>query len=118
MNKLLKRIIGGALGLALAIGTGVAVATNSKEASQVFAAAGGTPTGSWVAVTNTSDIVANKDYLLGYVYSNTNYYSKSTSLSSSALQTTSTPLTAVCTKRALGLGLRECLTTLQEKGIS
>ena len=40
MNKLFTKIVGAALGLTMAIGVGVAVASNSKEATPVHAAAG------------------------------------------------------------------------------
>ena len=38
MNKLFTKIVGAALGLTMAIGVGVAVASNSKEATPVYAA--------------------------------------------------------------------------------
>ena len=87
--KLFHVISTSILGAAMAIGVGLAVA-NTQRAMKADAAAGDSASGNWEAVTSTSDIVAGTDYLLGYNYSGTDYFSKSTSLSSNALQTTST----------------------------
>lgn len=55
MNKLFTKIVGAALGLTMAIGVGVAVASNSKEATPVQAAAGSlTVTASDLGYTNTT----------------------------------------------------------------
>lgn len=85
VTKLFKGLIATTLGLTMAVGVGIGVASN--KSNPVFADAGGTPTGSWGAITSSNDIEAGVDYLLGYVNDDTVYYSKSTALSSSALQT-------------------------------
>ena len=90
MKKIFSKLIGATLGLALAIGVGVGVASN-KNIDQVKADVGGTPTGAWGAITSANEIVAGTDYLLGYKDNNgVLCYSKSTALSSKALQTSST----------------------------
>ena len=90
MNKILTKIAAAFVGIAMAVGVGVASAQTENKLGSANAAAGDSASGSWEAISSTSDIVADTDYLLGYVYSGTDYFSKSTSLSSSALQTSST----------------------------
>ena len=51
MNKLFTKIVGAALGLTMAIGVGVAVASNSKEATPVHAA---DPTATFAAINTTA----------------------------------------------------------------
>ena len=55
MNKLFTKIVGAALGLTMAIGVGVAIGSNSKEASPVHAAA---YTGTFVGTTDITTLSA------------------------------------------------------------
>lgn len=61
MNKLFTKIVGAALGLTMAIGVGVAVGSNSKEATPVHAAS--SVTGTYTKVT-TADSIAVGDTVI------------------------------------------------------
>lgn len=93
MNKLFKKIAGLSLGLAMAIGVGVAVGSN-RDVARVDAAAGDKASGSWTQITSASDINTTDDFLLGWVYNGTPYYSIGT-VTSNGVNTSSTITNAV-----------------------
>lgn len=69
MNKFFTKIAGLTLGLAMAIGVGVAIGNRDIKTASA-ATPGGTPTGNWEVITSASDINTTDDFLLGYVYNN------------------------------------------------
>ena len=98
MNKLFTKIVGVALGLTMAIGVGVAVASNSKEVTpksfkedkkeskqptpkstaskkeEAKPVEGYTQTTEFELVTSTNQLVAGANYIMGATYSNNNYF--------------------------------------------
>ncbi len=70
MNKLFTKIAALALGAAMVVGVGVAVASNSKEASPVHA----DTVGNWTQVTATSQIAAGDKIVIVTEYNSTKYY--------------------------------------------
>ena len=90
MNKLLSKIATLSVGLVMAAGVGVALGQRGVQKAE--AEAGGSASGNWVPITSASDIVADTDYLLGYVADDDKpYFSKSTSIGNSgSIQTTGT----------------------------
>ena len=61
MNKLISKIVGVALGLTLAVGTGVAIATNSGSAFRADAAS---DTTQYSLINSTSDLEVGKSYII------------------------------------------------------
>ena len=90
MKKSMTKIMKGAIAITMSLGMGVGAGiSRNKNTSVLEAAAGGTPSGTWSPIASASDIIPDTDYLLAYTYSGNPYYSKSSSLSSNALQTDS-----------------------------
>ena len=83
MNKLFTKIVGTCLGLTMAVGVGVAVASNSKEATPVHAVSY-----AWQKVTSTSEFVDGTELLI----TQGSYY-----LNVSATSTSQTPRLASLT---------------------
>ena len=89
MNKLFSKIAALIAGLSLVIGVGFAMTNNNRITNKVEAAAGDAADGSWTRITATSDINTTDDFLLGWNYSGTDYFTNGT-VTSKGLNTTST----------------------------
>ena len=76
------------LGAALALGLSACAQVTTLTRKAPLNAAGDVPSGSWEKITSASDINTDDDFLLGWNYSGTDYYSMGT-VTSSGLNTSS-----------------------------
>lgn len=87
MGKLITKIVSAFAGLAMVIGVGFAIANN--KANKVEAAAGDAASGNWTRITSAADVNTSDDFLLGWNYSGTDYFTNGT-VTSKGLNTTAT----------------------------
>ena len=88
MNKLFTKIVGAALGLTVAIGVGVAVASNSKEATSVFAA--------YDAGHTVNGVEYDEAYFTGFESASTATAYQNNNVSSTTSQTDGVPWAIYC----------------------
>ena len=75
MKKSVTKVVKATVAFAMAIGAGVGTKLgNSKEMVKLNAAAGSTPSGTWIPIGSGSDVNTSDDFLLSYTSASGTYY--------------------------------------------